>query len=66
MLYSERSILTYSIKAVRVLKHNTRWAAKLAKREERKRVREERIAAKQQAEIKLEAERARKERATNP
>ena len=51
---------------MRVLKHNTRWAAKLAKREERKRVREERIAAKQQAEIKLEAERARKERATNP
>ena len=56
------NMLTCSIKAVRMLKHNARWAAKLAKREAQKRAREERVRAEKEA----EEERLRKERETNP
>lgn len=45
-----------------MLKHNARWADKLAKREKNKRAREERIKAEEEA----EEERLRKERETNP
>lgn len=56
------NMLTCSIKAVRMLKHNARWAVKLAKREAQKRAREERVRAEKEA----EEERLRKERETNP
>lgn len=58
-----KNILTIaSIKAMRMLKHNVRWAAKLAKREEKRRMREERARKEREA----EDERRRKERETNP
>lgn len=49
-----------------MMKHNVRWAAKLAKQAERRRIREERAAAKARAEQEAEAERLKKERETNP
>ncbi|WFD19933.1 hypothetical protein MCAP1_002175 [Malassezia caprae] len=55
-----------SIKAVRMLKHNQRWAAKLAKQAERQRIRKEREEAKRRAEAEAESRRLTQERTTNP
>lgn len=49
-----------------MLKHNQRWAAKLAKQAERQRVRQEREEAKKRAEAEAEARRLAQERTTNP
>ena len=49
-----------------MLKHNQRWAAKLAKQAERQRVRQEREEAKKRAEAEAESRRLAQERTTNP
>jgi len=49
-----------------MLKHNQRWAAKLAKQAERQRVRKEREEAKKRAEADAESRRLAQERTTNP
>lgn len=49
-----------------MLKHNPRWAAKLAKQAERQKLRKEREEAKKRAEEEAEARRLAQERTTNP
>jgi len=59
-------LLTGSLRVVRMLKHNPRWAAKLAKQEDRRRAREEREAAQRASDAAAEEERKRTERTVNP
>lgn len=55
-----------SVRVVRMLKHNDRWAAKLEKQRQRREARETRIAEQKKKEADADAERARRELSSNP
>ncbi|WFD42405.1 hypothetical protein MPSI1_001048 [Malassezia psittaci] len=58
--------LAGSVCAIRMLKHNLRWAAKLEKQRKRQEAREARVAELKKKEKEADAERSRRETASNP
>ncbi|WFC98322.1 hypothetical protein MYAM1_001048 [Malassezia yamatoensis] len=55
-----------SVRAIRMLKYNSRWAAKLEKQRKRREDRENRLAELKKKEKEADAERSRREIASNP
>lgn len=61
-----KSVLTLSLRVIRMLKYNARWAAKLEKQRKRQEEREARLAERKKKEEEADAERSRREREVNP